>query len=182
MLETNKKNNTKGGFTLIELMVVISIISLLSSIIFSSINTARMNARDAKRISDVRQIRIALELYRNQNGTYPVSGFIRSTDPTWDTTSALQTALTTHMPKIPKDPVNAPDSDPWFTGNYTYAYYYSPVSSPQAKSYDLTVQLENTSSPLRASVKNWVFHLFDGTANNTYVGNGYSPYVYTGEY
>ncbi len=63
----------KKGFTLVELLVVIAIIGLLSTIAFISLNRARGKARDAKRISDVRQIQSALELYYNDQGTpqYP---------------------------------------------------------------------------------------------------------------
>ena len=57
----------KKGFTLIELLVVISIISLLSSIVFSSLQVARSEARDANRRSDVNALRNAFELYRLQN-------------------------------------------------------------------------------------------------------------------
>lgn len=60
------------GFTLIELLVVIAIISLLSSIVFASLNSARTKARDAKAISDFRQVKIALALYYDKYGYYPV--------------------------------------------------------------------------------------------------------------
>ena len=46
----------KKGFTLIELLVVIAIIGLLSSIAVVSLNGARAKARDAKRVSDVKQL------------------------------------------------------------------------------------------------------------------------------
>ncbi len=59
------------GFTLIELLVVIAIISLLSSIVLVSLKTARIKGRDAQRISDVRQMQAALELYYLKNGAYP---------------------------------------------------------------------------------------------------------------
>ena len=61
----------RKGFTLIELLVVISIISLLSSIILAALNTARAKARDATRLSDMHQIQISLELYRDTYGNYP---------------------------------------------------------------------------------------------------------------
>ena len=63
----------KGGFTLIELLVVISIIGLLSSVILASLNSARSKARDAKRLSDIHQITIALTQYYLNHGQYPDS-------------------------------------------------------------------------------------------------------------
>lgn len=64
------KNNIPG-FTLIELLVVISIISLLASIVFTSLNSARAKARDARRRTDLRQLQTALEFYFDANGSYP---------------------------------------------------------------------------------------------------------------
>ena len=67
-----KKIQTRNGFTLIELLVVISIISFLSCIILAAVNGARVRARDAERISNVKQFQNALELYYDSNGQkYP---------------------------------------------------------------------------------------------------------------
>ncbi|PIS41232.1 MAG: hypothetical protein COT25_04205 [Candidatus Kerfeldbacteria bacterium CG08_land_8_20_14_0_20_42_7] len=65
---------TKKGFTLIELLVVIAIIAILSAIGLVALNGAREKARDAQRRSDIAQIRTALSLYYDDNGsTYPVT-------------------------------------------------------------------------------------------------------------
>lgn len=61
----------KKGFTLIELLVVIAIIGLLSTLAVVSLNNARQKARDAKRISDVKQVQTALELFYNDQNGYP---------------------------------------------------------------------------------------------------------------
>ena len=61
------------GFTLIELLVVIAIIGILASIILASLSTAQAKGRDARRISDIKQIQLALELYYDANGTYPAN-------------------------------------------------------------------------------------------------------------
>ena len=69
------KKNTQKGFTLVELLVVIAIIGILSSVVLASLNTARAKGRDAKRVSDLNQIRVALELFFNDQpaASYPAS-------------------------------------------------------------------------------------------------------------
>ena len=63
-----------AGFTLIELLVVISIIGLLASIVLVSVNSARVKARDARRMSDLKQLQLALEMYYDSNNAYPSTG------------------------------------------------------------------------------------------------------------
>jgi len=63
--------NTKRGFTLIELLVVIAIIGILSAVVLASLNSAREKSRDARRISDLKQLALALELYFDSSTTYP---------------------------------------------------------------------------------------------------------------
>ena len=68
-----KRRELLTGFTLIELLVVISIISLLSIVVFASVNSARVKARDATRIAEVRQLVTALQLYYNDNNSFPAT-------------------------------------------------------------------------------------------------------------
>lgn len=70
----NSIKNTKKGFTLIELLVVIAIIGILSSVVLASLSTARQKSRDAKRISDVGQVQLALELFFDANQSYATTG------------------------------------------------------------------------------------------------------------
>ena len=88
------KTRTSRGFTLIELLVVIAIIGILSSVVLASLNTARQKGRDARRISDLKQLQLALELNYDSSQTYPLAlstlatnGFI-STVPVDPSTSA----------------------------------------------------------------------------------------------
>ena len=63
-------NRSKKGFTLIELLVVIAIIGILASVVLASLNSARAKSRDARRIADVKQIQLALELYYDANSQH----------------------------------------------------------------------------------------------------------------
>lgn len=65
----NSKN--KKGFTLVELLVVISIIGILSSLSTISVNVARERARDAKRQADMSQLQLALYFYFDDNLRFP---------------------------------------------------------------------------------------------------------------
>ncbi len=71
-----KKREAKkklSGFTLIELMVAISIIGFLSVMLISSLSAARFKARDARRLSDISQTQLALQFYYDAKGNYPAS-------------------------------------------------------------------------------------------------------------
>ena len=89
-IKLKNMTNRQQGFTLIELLVVIAIIGILSSVVLASLNSAREKSRDARRISDIKQLQLALELYFDSNAQYPTSagvgvgavvssGFIAST-------------------------------------------------------------------------------------------------------
>jgi general secretion pathway protein G len=119
------------GFTLIELLVVISIIGLLSSIVLSTLSDVKAKARDARRISDIKQIQNALELYRNDTGSYPtfqdhsyaMANSISSlTKGGWDTT--LKNALVSkYISELPTDPKPTNGIHSRFSGVYGYTYY-----------------------------------------------------------
>jgi len=99
------KSSTKG-FTLIELLVVIAIIGILASIVLASLDTARKKGRDARRVSDLKQIQLALELYADSNnGNFPAvpSGGV-AIDTNATMIAALVTAPNNYIAVIPKDP------------------------------------------------------------------------------
>jgi prepilin-type N-terminal cleavage/methylation domain-containing protein len=69
-----KKMQTKKGFTLIEILVVVAIISLLAAIIVAGLTDARSGAKNNKRNEIARQYVIALGLYQGEYGQYPEIG------------------------------------------------------------------------------------------------------------
>lgn len=61
----------KRGFTLIEILVVISIVAILTTVSISVFSTLQKNNRDQIRLRALQSIKQALELYRSDNGNYP---------------------------------------------------------------------------------------------------------------
>jgi prepilin-type N-terminal cleavage/methylation domain-containing protein len=61
----------RRGFTLIELMVVITIIAILSTIALFGISKVQSSARDAKRQQTIRGLQTALQRYYGDNASYP---------------------------------------------------------------------------------------------------------------
>ncbi len=122
----------KNGFTLIEMLIVLSILALLIAGVSISLPTQGKNARDSRRKVDIEQIRSALELYRTDqaNGNYPNGNY-----------STLSTPLSPYMNSIPVDPTNV--------APYLYTYVPSPagctnVSPNFCTSYTVTYTLERT--------------------------------------
>ncbi|TSC75664.1 MAG: general secretion pathway protein G [Parcubacteria group bacterium Gr01-1014_33] len=66
-----KSTHLFSGFTLVELLVVISIISVLASVIFTSLQGVRDKARAAKAASDGDAFKKAVEFYHDQMGFWP---------------------------------------------------------------------------------------------------------------
>jgi len=153
------------GFTLIELMVVIAIIGLLSSVILAALNTTRSKGRDAKRVASVKQIQIALELYYDKNGVYPTSGSCGATSPnsSWCNSSESVSGgywirnggsdnLSEYLSVDPLDPsqVASPNWTPLNGG--TIFYYASGYTGggPSGQWYMIVFGLENPNPSLEA--------------------------------
>jgi prepilin-type N-terminal cleavage/methylation domain-containing protein len=64
-------NKARKGFTLIEILVVVTIIGILASITLLGLGPARRSAQDTAKIANLRSVQSALEVYFNKNGTYP---------------------------------------------------------------------------------------------------------------
>jgi prepilin-type N-terminal cleavage/methylation domain-containing protein len=106
----------RKGFTIIELLVVVAIIGLLSSVILASMNKSRGRARDTRRSEDVKQLVNAVNLYATENGPFPLGAGIvacigkNDGETCWDTfayagNTALNTGLQPFLKVLPKEPL-----------------------------------------------------------------------------
>lgn len=59
------------GFTLVEILIVVSIIGMLASIVLVGLGSFRSRGRDARRAADLRETQNALELYYSKYVSYP---------------------------------------------------------------------------------------------------------------
>lgn len=82
-------SNKRRGFTLIEILVVTTIIGLFATMGFVSYVSFNQQARDARRKADLEQIRAVVEMYRSNNSTYP---------------STLTAVIPDYMKSLPTDP------------------------------------------------------------------------------
>ncbi len=124
--------NKQKGFTLIELLVVIAIIGVLSSVVLASLNTARQKSRDARRIADLGQLRLAFELYFDTNRNYPPSPL-----------TAASLVTPGYISAIPVDPLST-DAAP-------IPYLYATLGAGTVcNSYHLGAILEGTNSALNS--------------------------------
>lgn len=100
--------NQRRGFSIIELLVVMAIMVLLSSVILSTIGAARVKARLSKRVSDFREVKMALDLYYDANGSYPSTGGVwRSECASWGSYTAsnvIPGLAPTYISTIPSEP------------------------------------------------------------------------------
>lgn len=66
-----RKKRQKNGFTLVELLTVVALLSLLSTSMLASLELVRQKARDARRLEDANSMITALQLYYDTEGHFP---------------------------------------------------------------------------------------------------------------
>lgn len=140
------------GFTLIELLVVIAIIGILSSVVLASLNSARQKSRDARRISDIKQLQVALELYYSDNNAYPVET-TSGGEAVEDSTNLADVVTDGYIAVMPTDP-----------GSNTY-YYHSPTGGA---TYCLGVDLEDANNTALSSTDSACVTTLSNLTENEY--------------
>jgi prepilin-type N-terminal cleavage/methylation domain-containing protein len=94
----------RRGFTLMELLIAVSIIAILVAIGVASYSTVNKQSRDTKRKSDLEQVRSALEMYRAVNGYYPSAGSGSYVDASSGLPAYLVPGSISAIPSDPKSP------------------------------------------------------------------------------
>lgn len=100
--------SAQKGFSLVEIMVVISIIALLSIVSIGTLTTIQKNNRDAKRQSDLRLIQGALQQFYSDRNHYPndlatvLSAGTALTDCSGEPVGCVTSK--TYLSQVPKDP------------------------------------------------------------------------------
>lgn len=125
----------QGGFTLVEVLIAISIIAVVFGVVASSMSAIQKKTRDVQRESDLRTIQSGLAQYYADRNYYPdsltLSTLTRLTECDGDDTSC-STGSKTYLSEIPSDP-NAGTTTP-----YCYISKTSANSNPVSGTSDCT--------------------------------------------
>jgi general secretion pathway protein G len=108
------KKGVQSGFSLIEILIVVTIISLLVSIAAVSYGSFVKQSRDAKRKTDIEQVRAAIEMYKSFNNVYPTPDVSGSNNGMPFGSGGISDATSTYLSKLPLDPKTS--------SGYTYFY------------------------------------------------------------
>src|SRR3989338_1644535 len=133
------------GFTLLEIMITITIVAILSTMGIIAYGKAQSIARDAIRKQDLKNMKLSLELYYQRNGNFPSttdgSGWDLSTKGgTW--ISGLDSTYTNKLPTDVKQTSSC--KSPPASSCYLYGYFSTAwEGGTPGKGYILTAKLEN---------------------------------------
>lgn len=107
-------NKKRLGFTLVEVLVTVSIIAILTSVGLATYTGAQKRSRDARRMADLEAVRSALELYRADNPTvgYPTTAGLNDYER-YDNLASVA-SFNTYISTLPNDPTDS--------GAYQYQY------------------------------------------------------------
>lgn len=92
---------SRKGFTLIEVLLVVVLLSILYVVGLSSYSRIQEKSLDQRRKADIEQVRLALEQYRSVNSAYPAASGASGLP---FGTSGLTDANNTYIELLPQDP------------------------------------------------------------------------------
>lgn len=137
------------AFTLIEVLIVISIISIIISIATVSYSEIQKRARDGRRKSDIAKISVLLQRYYQDNGRYPPGnsgGSTVTSSQSYQVQTPWITGLDRYSDEVPRDPINIS------TGASPGGYFYLYETWNNGQSYHLMINLENNNDSNRRAL------------------------------
>jgi len=72
----HSRSTPRAGFTLVEMLVVISVITILISIVMTGVSKSRQTALQTKSLSGIKQVGVAWQQYSNQNDDRAMIGYM----------------------------------------------------------------------------------------------------------
>ncbi|HNQ16931.1 MAG TPA: type II secretion system protein [Candidatus Woesebacteria bacterium] len=121
----SKRLQKKSGFTMIELLAVVTIMAILFTIGIVAYTNAVRNSRDNRRVTDISNMRQALVLFRSDTGCYPDDfADLLGSDGYWS------------EPQQPLDP----------STGMSYTYTPSGTCATGHSGFTITANMENTST------------------------------------
>lgn len=151
-------NKNKTAFTLVELIVVITILTILWTIAFIALQWYSSNARDSARISDISTIKSWLDVFKIDAWKYPKpTNWVDITFSWWLVWNqwSIWESVITNLAKINKIPL-----DPLTENEYTYSLLNN-----------------NKEFQIWAILENWLTSLDSNLNNNTYAANPVKTYI-----
>ncbi len=160
----NRANSNGIGFTLIEMLIAVSLIGILSTIGLTMYSQGQKLARDTKRKQDLKEIKTALNLYFQDTRTFPqATTWVNSFNGgTW-----IPGLTNNYIDRIPQDPRKAAATCTVHTTSSCYLYGYLTLNStntncpPSTQHFVLAANLENASDQLANAQQ--AYSLCDGT-------------------
>jgi len=124
----------RRGFTLMEILVVISLLAILATIIVNSYVSTLKKGRDSRRKQDIEQVSRALELYYADNNVYPAA--LTWGDPLVNA-AAVPTKL--YMKELPTDPAKVSTLEYLYETDASGTYYrlYTCLENDQDADYQV---------------------------------------------
>lgn len=144
------------GFTIVELLIVIVVIAILAAISIVAYNGMQKRARDTIRVSDLKQVQKNLELFRVDQGRYPITPGGATWDDHWNNMRECLTVgtncgfVTTNFSPIVSSVPNDPQDDP-STSNDSDPTYYTGYEDRTPDNYILRVLLADSNNPALGS-------------------------------
>ena len=108
-------NTSKKGFTLVELLVALSILAIIMAVVLANMSDAKKKARDTQRMSDMQQLAIAFRVYKDFNSAYPVY----DNGEVIGDASGVDPLLTPYIAGTIKDPLNSGSNMYYYDSSYS---------------------------------------------------------------